>query len=460
MRTNHLDARALTQPGGAFDSLADSLGQSMSAYFQHQNESRRSDREMKREERQMRRQQLAEALARAERYDVAPTADEIGWTNPEDDQAIQAARTLGLRMRKRQEDADALGDEYKRKVMGNMDRDNARADAEAFSRQAGAWADRVGAVGKFLAEGAGFGGGKGGGEQRRGRASNNIHQIPMRNESGEVIGIKLVETYTGADGRTYVRELGKEPEPARVEGMRYDQNGKLMGYDQPIGPPLPPVQKLPGPEVPAPAAGGGIPWRPGVRDAARKVADVAGAAVRVPVDAFNYLTDGNTWMRRDENSVLPGIVGDGIDAGRSSLRDAARYDASRVAGMEADRQRQEAALAAMLAPKQVPWQEPPPIDPMEVLQARALARTGVPVTVPVPSGGPQAVRLAQGQDARVPDIRRPVPATPARAPRAQTVTSTQMRQMAEASNVDDADMLTMLGQLGVRVVPDAAMVRR
>ena len=456
MRTNHLDARALTQPGGAFDSLADSLGQSMSAYFQHQNEGRRSDREMKREERQMRRQQLAEALARAERYDVAPTADEIGWTNPEDDQAIQAARTLGLRMRKRQEDADALGDEYKRKVMGNMDRDNARADTEAFSRQAGAWADRAGAVGKFIAEGAGFGGGKGGGGQGggRGRASNDIHQIPIRNEYGDVIGTKLVETYTGADGKTHTREPGPEPEPervkGRVEGMRYDQNGKLMNYDQPIGPPLPPGQKSPGPKVPAVvpvAAGGGIPWRPGVKEAVDKVADVASAAVRAPVAAFNYLFDWNTYQRRSDNDVVAGFIPDAIDAGRQAFREAARLH-------------QLTALRGP-APKQVPWQEPPPIDPMEVLQARALARTGVPVTVP--SGGARAVRLAQGQDARVPDIRRPVPATPARAPSVQTVTSTEMRQMAEARNVDEADMLTMLVQSGVRVVPDAAtaaMVRR
>ena len=162
MNTNHLDARALTQPGGAFDSLSNGLAQSLDAYFQRQRDDRNGDRELRREERAKRRQQLTDSLARVERYGEGgmPSAEGSGYLLPEDQATLAAAKELHARMQARQAtadkrlmDADAENAAWRKAQMDNLKADNDREGMRVMSQEAGHWADRAGAVAKYLTGG-------------------------------------------------------------------------------------------------------------------------------------------------------------------------------------------------------------------------------------------------------------------------------------------------------------------
>ena len=82
MNINHMDARALAQPGGLYASANDGILQALQAYFQFKDRQQASERDMRRDERTMGRQQLNDALSQAERYGVRPMPDQMGWTDP------------------------------------------------------------------------------------------------------------------------------------------------------------------------------------------------------------------------------------------------------------------------------------------------------------------------------------------------------------------------------------------
>jgi hypothetical protein len=92
MNVNHLDAAAITRPGGLYGSINDGLLQSLRAYFEHQDNERRGARDLQRDERMNARQQRNDAIAMARSLGVRPDAADTGWMpNGSSEGAISAA---------------------------------------------------------------------------------------------------------------------------------------------------------------------------------------------------------------------------------------------------------------------------------------------------------------------------------------------------------------------------------
>jgi hypothetical protein len=98
MNVNHLDARALTQPGGMYAGINDAVLQTVAAYLQSQDRERQGQRDLVRDERANRQAQYRQALQDAASLGVAPSAENAGWLAPQDQAGIHAA--LAERMRK------------------------------------------------------------------------------------------------------------------------------------------------------------------------------------------------------------------------------------------------------------------------------------------------------------------------------------------------------------------------
>jgi hypothetical protein len=92
MNVNHLDARAITQPGGMYAGINDMLLQGVAAYLQSKEREANAQRQMRRDEVGMGREQLRDAMMAAERYGVAPAAQDAGWLRPDAQPLIEAAR--------------------------------------------------------------------------------------------------------------------------------------------------------------------------------------------------------------------------------------------------------------------------------------------------------------------------------------------------------------------------------
>lgn len=93
MNTNHLDARAITQPGGIYASANDGILKALQAYFEFKDRQRQGEREMKRDERQSNRQQRLDGVGIAQTLGVRPSPADSGWLQPSDEAAIDAALT-------------------------------------------------------------------------------------------------------------------------------------------------------------------------------------------------------------------------------------------------------------------------------------------------------------------------------------------------------------------------------
>lgn len=102
MTTTHLDAQAVAQPGGIYESINNGLLQALRAYFANQQSERQGRRQLAQDERQGRRAQLAQALGLAERYGVGPGQADTGWMAPEDQALIARAQAAGDDRRNRE----------------------------------------------------------------------------------------------------------------------------------------------------------------------------------------------------------------------------------------------------------------------------------------------------------------------------------------------------------------------
>jgi hypothetical protein len=114
MKTTSLDARAVMQPGGLYEGVNNTLLQGLMAWLQSRDRERQGERDMRREERQASREQRTEAMTRAERYGVRPSAADAGWLSPDDHSTIDSVLTD--RARKLATDATAaeLADRMRR----------------------------------------------------------------------------------------------------------------------------------------------------------------------------------------------------------------------------------------------------------------------------------------------------------------------------------------------------------
>jgi hypothetical protein len=98
MNTGHLDARAITQPGGLYAGINDGLLESLKAYFAFKDRQQQGERQMVRDERVNGRQQKMDAITLASQLGVRSGQEDTGWMSPSDQAAIDAA--LAERQRK------------------------------------------------------------------------------------------------------------------------------------------------------------------------------------------------------------------------------------------------------------------------------------------------------------------------------------------------------------------------
>ncbi len=90
MNVNHLDARAITQPGGMYASANEGILEALKAYFQFKDRQAQGERELKRDERTNRRAQRFDAISLAKEVGARPGPEASGWLDPADQGAIDS----------------------------------------------------------------------------------------------------------------------------------------------------------------------------------------------------------------------------------------------------------------------------------------------------------------------------------------------------------------------------------
>lgn len=83
MNVNHLDARAVTHPGGLYASANNGILEALKAYFQFKDRQQAGERDMRRDERRGNNEQTIQAVELARRLGVRPDPSQLGWTSPD-----------------------------------------------------------------------------------------------------------------------------------------------------------------------------------------------------------------------------------------------------------------------------------------------------------------------------------------------------------------------------------------
>lgn len=220
MNTNHLDARAITQPGGMYASINDGLLQSLQAYFQHRDRQAQEERQLTRDERTNARQQLAQNLALAEKYGTRPGRADQGWMDPAGNDAITSALQMRQQRLTQEAQARALAAEHARLTgsytqaqIDNLAEDNRRLNIDEARKWAGTLGEGALNVAKLFT----------GGFRGRGSAHDPLNKwTPVKDQ----------------DGKFYrTNPVTQIPEIFDINSQKLDANGDVV----PVAPVAPPV---------------------------------------------------------------------------------------------------------------------------------------------------------------------------------------------------------------------------